>query len=77
MPIDSDTPGVPVPFIDLLQDMDEVDAHIRNGIGGGVWYNLDRHTNIGIEGQYLDGSGDPNPMLSHETRMMVWISGQF
>jgi len=66
-----------VPFISLMQDADELDAHIRNGIGTGLEFPLDKNTNFTVEVLYLDHSGDVNPVLGNETRGMALFNFRF
>jgi hypothetical protein len=66
-----------IPFIDLLQDADEVDAHLRMGVGIGVKYLINKNMSIDAEVLALEESGDHNPATSSETRAMLMFTVRF
>jgi len=66
-----------VPFLSVLQDNDELDTHIRNGIGVGATYRFSKNARVEVQVQYLDGSGDVNPAIGHETRASLIFSFDF
>jgi hypothetical protein len=66
-----------VPFVSILQDFDELDAHIRNGVGAGLTYRFNRDVRVDIEAAYLDKSGYSNPALGREGRVTVMFSFAF
>jgi len=66
-----------VPFLSVLQDNDELDAHIRNGVGVGATYRFNEHARVDVEVQYLESSGDANPAIGSETRGSIIFSFDF
>ena len=66
-----------IPFIDLLQDADELDAHLRMGAGVGLKYLINKNMSIDAEVLALEDSGDHNPANSSETRWMLIFSARF
>jgi hypothetical protein len=74
---DADKIGTWKPFLSLLQESDELDAHVRNGIGAGLTFRLNESARVDVEGMFLQSSGDVNPNLGDEGRVSVVFSMTF
>jgi hypothetical protein len=70
--------GSIVPFLSVLQDVDEVDAHERDGLGAGLTYRFDASSRFDVELDYLDAAGgSSNPALTDEVRLTALFTINF
>jgi len=65
------------PFLSVAQEADEVDAHVRNGIGVGLTYRFNHNARVDIEAMYLESAEDFNPNLGAEGRIGIVFSFGF